>query len=228
MGRFDEYKFHCSSLGKIMTEPRSGPGLSETCKEHLMECYIEEIYGREKDIENKYTRKGNMAEEDSMTLYSRITKQFYVKNQETFSNDFLTGTPDIIHHTSIKDLKTSWDLFTFFANLHKPVNKLYAYQLNGYKAIVPGAMTMQLIYVLVNTPDVLIEQQKNKLYYSMGIIDRDSSPEYLEGCEKIDKNNVFDDIPIEKRYIQFDIPPINIGDCYVRVKECRNFLNSLV
>lgn len=210
-----------------MTDPRSGTGLSETCKAHLMECWIEETYGRVKDLENKYVEKGNAVEEDSLTLYSRVTKTFFVKNQETFSNDFIVGTPDIIHNRSIKDIKSSWDMFTFFANFHKPLNKNYVYQLNGYGDIVPDIDVLQLVYTLVNTPDVLIEQEKSRLYYKMGIIDRDADPEYLKACEQIEKNARFDDIEIDKRYIQFDIPRVNMGDVYVRVKECRNFLNAL-
>lgn len=227
MANFDNYLFHCSSIGKIMTNPRSGPGLSETCKEHLLSIWIEQTWGRRKDFQNKYIEKGNMVEEDSLTLYSRATKTFYKKNQETFKNEFLIGTPDIIHNGSIKDIKSSWSIHTFYDNFHEGINKGYDYQINGYMAIVPDITEGALVYCLVNTPHVLIEQEKSKLRYKLGVIDADISPEYLEACEQIDKNSIFDDIPIDKRYIEFEISKRDMQPVYTRVKECRNFLNSL-
>lgn len=226
---FDNYKFHCSSLGSLMTEPRSkNDGLSETCKAELMKCYIREVYGRIDDIENKYLQKGTMTEEDGITLYSEVKKELFFKNEETFVNEFLVGTPDIIKKRQVKDIKSCWDIHTFFAKLYKPEEKKYHYQLNGYASIVPDIDSMQLVYVLVNTPDVLIEQEKSKLKYKMGIIDPDANPAYLEACEHIDKNSLFNDIPKEKRYIEFEIKKLDMEPVYTRVKECRNFLNSLL
>lgn len=227
MGNFDNYLFHCSSIGEIMTNPKSGTGLSETCKKHLLTIWIEETWGRRKDFENKYIEKGNMVEEDSLTLYSLVTKTFYKKNQDTFKNDFLIGTPDIIHNGAIKDIKSSWSIHTFYANFHASLNKDYDYQINGYWAIVPNITAGALVYVLVNTPHVIIEQEKSRLRYKLGVIDADISPEYLEACEQIDKNSIFDDIPKEKRYIEFEIAKRDMEPVYTRVKECRNFLNSL-
>src|SRR5690554_1016822 len=98
---FDDLLIHCSSLGKIMTNQ---PGkkdttcvkeLSETAKTHLIECYIRAKYGREKDIENKYIKKGLAVEEDSITLYSRIKKRLFFKNEETLLGKYVVGTPDL-------------------------------------------------------------------------------------------------------------------------------------
>ena len=47
---FDSYKFHPSSLGLIMTESRTKEPIGETAKAHLLQCWIEEKYGRRKDI----------------------------------------------------------------------------------------------------------------------------------------------------------------------------------
>jgi len=227
MGKFDNWKCHCSSIGKILTEPRSGPGLSETCKAHLLEAWIYETYGRTNEIESKYLTKGTMTEEDGITLYALATKTMYKKNTQVFENEFLIGTPDIITNGQIADIKSSWSIHTFFANFHKPINKDYVAQITGYMQIVPEIKSGKLVYVLVNTPDVLIEQEKSKLKYKMGIIDPDANPAYLEACSEIDKNSIFDDIPLDKRYIEFDINPIPVDKIYTRVKECREFLSSL-
>jgi hypothetical protein len=226
MGKFDNYLFHCSSIGEIMTEPRSGKGLSETCKAHLLQCWIGETYGRFKGDTNKYIEKGNMVEEDSITLYSRVAKKLFTKNNETFSNEFITGTPDIIHDSHVVDIKSCWDMFTFFANLHKPLNKDYLYQLNGYWDLLQ-ARSASLVYVLVNTPDVILEQEKSRLRYKMGLIDPESNPVYLHAVAEIDKNGLFDDVPIEKRWIELEVPKLEIAKVYDRVKDCREFLNAL-
>jgi hypothetical protein len=51
----------------------------------------------------------------------------------------------------------------------------------------------------------------------------------MEACEKIDKEMIFDDIPFERRYIEFLINPADypIEKAYERVRQCREFLNEL-
>lgn len=68
----------CSSIGYIMTEPRSGNGLSETTKTHLVDLYVANKYGRNTDTFNKYVQKGLAVEEDSITLYSRVKNTAHV------------------------------------------------------------------------------------------------------------------------------------------------------
>src|SRR5688572_6866159 len=138
---FSNHKFHPSKLGAIMTSAKASEGLGETCKQALLEIWIEETYGRRKDISNKYLEKGTLQEEESITLYSLVTKTFYKKNTEQVSNDLLIGTPDlykgesIMTATEIKDIKSSWDLFTFFSVFSKPINKNYRWQMQGYMNI---------------------------------------------------------------------------------------------
>lgn len=261
MGRFDKYKFHCSSLGDIMTESknaltdlqadrikelmakertdkqhaemmrliekRDNPELGETVKAHLLECWITETYGRRRELENQYVEKGHLQEDDGITLYSRVTSTFYKKNEEVFENDFIIGTPDIIHDNIVRDIKCSWSIFTFFETIQKPMNKAYKYQVNGYWDLIPGCEGGRLVYTLVNNPDVLIEQAKSRLRFKLGIIDADIYPTYLEACEMIDKNSIFDDIPIEERWIEFEVPRLDMRPVYERVKECREFMNKL-
>lgn len=191
-----------------------------------MECWINLKYGRYKGIENKYIEKGNLVEEDSITLYSRVCKKMFVKNDEYFGNEFIVGTPDIIDGKTVIDIKSCWSIHTFFSVLHKPMDKDYLWQINGYKAIIPCDHG-KLVYTLVNTPDVLVEQEKSKLRYKMGLIDPEANEVYMKAAENIDKNSYFDDIPIEERYIEFAVPEMNIQEVYERVTECREFLNKL-
>lgn len=234
MGRFDNYKFHPSSLGKIMTNDRSGKAIGETCKKYLLECWVTETYGRTKDFTNKYMEKGILQEEESITLYSLVTKTFYKKNKETIQNDFFIGTPDlyegtdILHAEKIKDIKTSWDIFTFYNVFHNPINPEYKWQLQGYNDLT-GAKEAGLVYCLVDTPDHMIEDAKRKLSWQMGLIDPDTNQDYIKQAQQIEKNMKFGDIPNEKKYIEFklDRDNVQIEQAHQRVIECRNFLNSL-
>lgn len=233
--KFNNYKFHPSSLGLIMTKGRSkGDILGETAKAHLLECYISHVYGRHKDITNKYIEKGLMAEEDSIDLYSLVKKKMFVKNDELLQNDFFIGTPDLFEGNSIKeatliiDLKTSWDIFTFFSSMHKPVDKKYFWQLQAYMDLT-GANVSKLVYCLVNTPLKLIEDEKKKTMWKMGVIDETADELYQQACIEIEKNAIYDDIPKEKRYIEFAIErdQDSIDEAHERVELCREFLNEL-
>jgi len=228
MGRFDNYLFHASSLGKLMTESRTKDPLSETCKAHLMQCWIEETYGREKELTNKYIEKGLAVEEDSITLYSRVTRKFLKKNTEKFSNEFIVGTPDLIDGEIVVDIKSSWDIFTFFQNIYKPVNKDYGWQISAYVELMKKKAG-RLVYCLVDTPMHMIEDAKRKLMWQMGVIDPDANPLYVEACEKIDKAMTFGDIDIAKRYIEFHIHKLDypMEKAYAKVELCRKFLNEL-
>ena len=233
---FTNHKFHPSQLGKLMTPAKSkGDLLGETCKSELLNIWIEETYGRKKDISNKYMEKGTLQEEESITLYSLVTKTFYKKNLEQVSNDFLVGTPDlykgesIMTATEIKDIKTSWDIFTFFAVYAKAINPLYKWQMQGYMDIT-GAIDSGLIYCLVDTPLHLIEDEKRKLGWAMNIIDPQANPEYLAKCEQIEKNMTYSlDIPKEHRWVEFKLARDNgqIEEAHAKLIECRAFLNEL-
>lgn len=229
MSLFSDYKFHPSSLGMIMTEAKvKGDLLGETAKAHLMECYVSKKYGRRKDVTNAYIEKGLLAEEDSFDLYTLVKDKLFVKNKETFSNDWFIGTPDLIDGQLVVDIKTSWDIFTFFSVMGKAINKMYYWQLQAYMDLT-GCTEAKLVYCLVNTPFKLIEDQKKKLMWTMGVIDPEADEAYIKACEMVEKNSNYDDIPMEERYIEFTVPRDNeaIQKAHSRVEFCRNFLNQL-
>lgn len=225
---FSNYKFRCSALGTIMTNDRSGKGMGETCKKYLMQVYIKEKYGRDREVINKYINKGLLVEEDSLTLYSLVKKTFFVKNEKTFSNDFIVGTPDIITGEEVIDIKSSWSLETFMSVIHQPINKDYYYQLQGYMALT-NLQKARLAYCLVSTPEPLILDEKNRIKWKMGVSDPDTDEVYIQSCEYLETAMRFDDIPKEERYIEFLLNRIDADMelVYERVKLCRQFLNEL-
>lgn len=227
--QFDNYLFRASCIGHIMTGAPGKPDvMGETCKQYLMQIWIEEMYGRKKEFTNKYVEKGLATEEDGITLYSLCTGDYFVKNKQKFSNDFVCGTPDVITDTEIIDIKSSWSIHTFHETLVKAQNKNYRYQLMTYMALTEKKVA-RLVYVLVDAPDFLVEREKDYLARNMGLIDRDASPEYLEACEEIEKSMRFGDIDKKKRYIEYTInyDQSEMDKVYKRVQECRGFLNAI-
>lgn len=225
---FDNYKFHPSSLGKVMTGSRTKDPFGETAKKHLMQCYVESIYGRTTDVTNKYLEKGVMAEEDSLTLYSRVKKEVFIKNKDVIENDFLIGTPDIISPPFVIDIKTSWDIFTFHNVIPSALNKEYWWQLQGYMDLTE-ADHAKLVYCLVDTPLKLIQDEQKKLAWRLGVIDEQEDELYWAGCEEIEKNMTFEDIPIHERYIEFTIDRDQeaIDSAHEKIELCREFLNAM-
>jgi hypothetical protein len=222
-----------AELRRLVAKRDAPPELSETCKEHLLSCYIEEKYGRKKEIRNKFIEKGTEVEEDSITLYSRATKNFHKKNQSQVRNDWFIGTPDlfegenILEATEIIDIKSSWDIHTFFSVILNPLNKMYYWQLQAYMDMT-GAKIAKLAYCLVNTPDHIINDEKRKLAWRMGAT-TDESPEAQKAFEALEFEMKFDDIDLKERYIQFTIErnDADINKAKERIVECRRFLMAL-
>jgi len=236
MENANEILFRCSSLGYLMTEPKSKSELiSETTKTHLVDKFVSAKYGRETDISNRYTRKGLQVEEDSITLFSRVKKEFFKKNELTLSNGFISGTPDlftgsiITEAETIIDIKSSWDIFTFFRATQDKLNKMYYWQLQGYMALT-GAKSSKLSYCLVNTPEPLIFDEKNKLKWKMGVINPETDELFQQACDAIDKALIYDDIPLEERCVEIHIErnDEDIERLYKRIKDCRTYMNEVL
>lgn len=234
---FSKVLFRCSSLGHLMTDPKTkadkeAGNLSESTKTHLIDVYISNKYGRNTDIQNKYVQKGLMAEEDAITLYSRVKKSYFKKNEEHLSNEWIKGTPDMFKGKAIQsaekiiDTKTSWDIFTFLRNKSKELNKDYYWQGQGYMDLT-GAKEMEVAYCLVNTPEILLNDEKRKLMWKMGAA-TDENELYKEACEELERLAYYDDIPMVERLISFEIQrnDADIEAMHKRVERCREFLNT--
>ncbi len=228
LAKIEEQEKIVLELEKIKDEVQ----LSDSALTHLIDCYVSAKYGRNTDISNKYLVKGNQVEEDSITLFSRVNKQFFKKNEDRIANDFIIGTPDlylgnsILNAEHIIDIKSSWDIFTFFRNKNKDVKSLYYWQLQGYMALT-GAKSSTLAYCLTNTPNPLIFEEKKRLLWKMGVNEDDEN--YIKACDEIDRLSIYDDIPIEERVMTFDIErnDDDIEMIYKKVNAAREYLNSI-
>lgn len=187
--------------------------LSETCKTHLVDIFASYHYGRKEEVNSKFLTKGNVREEDSITLLSRVLKQYYEKNDERISNDYLQGEVDLYEGKSILeathtiDTKTSWSLHTFLRAKFKELDSSYYWQGQSYMALT-GAKKHTVAYCLVNGTDTAINDEKRKLSFAKGMIDvnGESTPEYIEKCKQIEINHIFDlqAFVKENPHFQFD------------------------
>lgn len=213
---FSNTLIHCSSIGKLMTEPKSAEDkksgeLSATAKSHLIDIFIHKKYKRRKEFSNQYVEKGLMVEEDSLTLYSRIKKHVFNKNEEVLQNPFIIGTPDthkggesIFKAKQIIDVKSSWDIWTYFAVLaEKAINRDYYWQLQGYMFLT-GATSARLAYCLIDTPETLINDAKRKLMYRMNVATTEN-PEYIKACEELEFSMKYGDMDMLERVIELDV-----------------------
>ena len=227
-----KYELQAKDLEKIKDDVL----LSKTCMSNLVKVYIKDKYGREKDIHSRYMIKGLEVEEDSLTLYSRFTKQYFTKNEETFKNEWIKGTPDIIvnpskeaetdHLQTIIDIKSSWDIFTFFDTTISELKDGYYWQLQGYMALT-GASKARLVYCLCDTPDSILNDEKRRLMWRMNVLS-DNDPFFIDACEKLDKLHTYSDVDIEERVhvIEFDRNDEDIERLYKRIEDCRKYMNK--
>lgn len=233
---FQKTLIRSSSVGYLMTEPvtkadKEAGILSKTAKSHLIEIYIREKYGRRKDVQTKQMRKGVEVENDAIELLAQSLGRPLSKNTERFSNEFITGHPDVLDLTEaglkVWDVKSSYDLFTFLGNISDKLNSQYYWQLQSYMWLT-GATESCIAYCLINTPFGIIEQEKKSLLYKMNVISEES-PEYVLEAAKLELNMMFDDIDQKERLLLF---PVHRNDEDIelikdKVTKARIFLESI-
>ncbi len=295
----EQIKFRCSSLGKLMAEPKSKTiyyfagheittakynkliddaiksadllilsnlstskqeaadnSISESTITHLIDVWVANRYDRHEEITSKFLEKGNKVEEDSITIISRITKEFYTKNEEYLSNEFIKGTPDLFKGKSIneaeviRDAKSSYTIFTFNRSIHKKLNSDYYWQLRGYMWLT-GATKAYVDYCLVNSPYNLVEGElKRESYHHLNgdtptwielqiianhVYDKKTFEEYIKmrGCYPTTENDKaivygFVEVPLNERHKAFEVTRNNedIERLKQRVIDCRKWIED--
>lgn len=221
---FDSYQFRCSMLGKLMVTPRAkSDTLSVTTRSHLNSIFTEAVIGKSQSIKNKYLEKGVMMEDASIELYGEYISRDLKKNTERYTNRYITGEPDIIDGELLVDIKTSWSAQTF-PLCDTKINKDYYWQLQGYMELT-GIKSAKLVYCLVDTPQVLVQDEIYRVGRQLGYIDL---PQELE--DEIRDNLTYSDVDPKLRVKEFNLE-YNLDDMkllYERIGHCRNYLNYLL
>ncbi len=228
---FSSTLIRCSSLGAIMTEPKEKAAkdageLSKTAKTELIKTYIKEVYDREKDITTKQMEKGIVNEDQGIAMLSKYLDEPLSKCQDGYSNEWVTGHPDIITATEVYDTKLSYDIWSFLPNVTEPLDKGYILQLQGYMWLT-GRKSGAVAYVLTDCPIYIIEQEKRWLLNRMNVISEES-PEYIEAAAGLEINLIYPDIPLDERILIFPISYDEeiIEKIKVKITKCREFLQE--
>jgi hypothetical protein len=219
-------KIRCSAIGKIMTSPKlKGESLSQTTKSYLQELAIAEVYGIRKEFSSRYTDKGNEVEELSIALCNDVLETgFLYKNEDHFTNDWITGTPDVNTKEILLDVKSSWDATTFPFFDTELKNKDYFYQLHGYMWLT-GKTESLLCYCLIDTPLQIVEDEIRREHWKLSLIEENSDLRAF-----VQSKHTFGHIPKEKRLKVFKIAKddVIIENIKTRIEECRKYYNELI
>lgn len=193
-----------SQLSKLMTEPKTKADkeagvLSETAKTMVESIWLYDKFGYKESTVTDEMMKGLICEQDSMALVQEVLGgEFRVKNDERKQNDYIIGTADILLKKKdiIEDLKTSYNLLTFFNAKYKQ-GDTYWWQGQAYMWLW-RKKNYRLIYCLVPTPEEYITEQKKKFWYKFNC--DETNEDYIAISMQIDKNNeLIKDIPAKDR-----------------------------
>jgi hypothetical protein len=219
------FKVRCSAIGKVMTSPRSKSEiLSQTAKTYVEEQVLLAKYGIVKTFNSRYTDKGNLVEDESIKLASEVLELgFILKNDEHFSNDWVTGTPDVNTASLILDVKSSWDATTFPFFATEIPTKDYYYQLQGYMWLT-GKQKSLLVYCLVNTPLDMVQDEIRRAHWNANLLE-----ESLDLIDEVQKRHNFDHIPDNRRVKVFEVERDDevIEQIKERVELCREYYETL-
>jgi len=219
------FKVRCSAIGKVMTSPRSKSEiLSQTAKTYVEEQVLQAKYGIVKTFNSRYTDKGNLVEDESIKLASDVLDLgFLYKNDEHFTNDWVTGTPDVNTDDILLDVKSSWDATTFPFFATEIPTKDYYYQLQGYMWLT-GKQKSLLVYCLVNTPLDMVQDEIRRAHWNANLLE-----ESLDLIDEVQKRHNFDHIPDNRRVKVFEVERDDevIEQIKERVELCREYYETL-
>lgn len=212
--KWEEVLIRSSAMGYLFVEPQAKADkeageLSKTAKNYLINEYIRIKYGREKDIITPAMSKGIDAEEMAIRMLSKHQNKQLKKNELRVSNHYITGLPDVFQGENLLnaeflwDIKTSWSLWTFLANIPDKLDPLYYYQLQSYMWLT-NCSSAAIAYVLADAPQNLIEAEKKKLMYQMNVA-TEFNPEYIEAAAGIEINMIYPDIDLSEKILIFPV-----------------------
>lgn len=236
---WDLWNCRSSASGLLMVQPKlkeekERNELSATAKTYLTKEYAFAKFGKEHlDLKTKPVLNGKAVEEDSITLISRLDKTLYNKNDKRLFNSHFSGEPDIFLGDSIEnatyiiDVKSSYSIHTFLDNLNGKLNPLYYYQLQAYMYLT-NCQKSEVSYCLVNMDETLLNDERRKLIYSLGVISEDS-PEYKEAEKKLTNTYTYDDIPLELKRLRFFVERDDevVEQMKAKVEKAREYLKLL-
>lgn len=220
--------FRCSSLGKIMSNPKKGISpleLSETAKTHIDDIWLKNNYGYRDVVITNELIKGTVCEKQALMLLTEFDSEVREKNTQRFENEFIQGEHDIELSDCIEDMKCSWTLRTFF-NVKE--NDDYKWQGYGYM-FLRNKPKFKLRYCGIDTPEYLITKEIN---FQIGKLKMEIADEYFdvnEIAKQVRINHTFSTLPLESRIktFEYDYNKDEIERMKAKIIKAREYYNSL-
>ena len=215
-----------------LIDKRDNPDLTAGMKAYCKKWLKEQVYGRRKELDNKYVQKGNACEDKAIDLVSAVNLTSYSKNEEYRENEYMTGTCDIDAPDCIRDTKCSWDVDTFPAFDDSPDSR-YIYQVQGYMELWNKPYAF-VDYVLVNAPFELLKREAKSIEWKKNI---DFEDAFFIACDQLtyDEEHLQADkrkepvLTLEQRVKSFRIDRRSsiIREVERRVLMCREYIEKL-
>lgn len=150
-----------SSIGKIMTNPRSkNEDWSETAKSAMLESAREQLFGVRPSLDDvRCIQKGRACEDAAIQLYNDVFLYDLKKipSDGRRNNGVITGEPDLVATASKKgvDIKVAWSLLTFPLTADQADKSAYEWQARGYMCLF-DIPEWEVAYCAIDTPaDIL-------------------------------------------------------------------------
>jgi hypothetical protein len=143
-----DFRIHCSQIGKIMSNAKNKGELSQTCKTFLHEWYT----GEQEPIHSKYIDKGNWVEDDLIDFMAiQLGFGLAEKCKQSRSDEYIVGSCDVELPDTIVDVKASWNIKTLHSAITDGINPDYEWQGRGYMHLY-GKSKFILFHGLMDTP----------------------------------------------------------------------------
>ena len=150
--------WHPSSLGKLMTTPKSkSENLSQGAKTYIRQVAKQDFFGYRVELDNKYINKGKDQEQDSIDLLNAVRFTNYKKNDVRIEYEYMTGECDILADDRVIDIKTSWNLETWPATPGEAHDNDYEWQGRAYLMLYEREI-FELVFCMVTTKDEFLNQ----------------------------------------------------------------------
>lgn len=187
--------FRASEAWNLIGRARGNRGeLSEAAKKYVRSKWLEVEKGFRPPVTAKQLQKGIWQEEGAIRMYGDHIEADLQKCDDTaMIEEFMfSGTCDVIHGDTIIDIKCPWDASSF---MEGNLKKEYEWQLRAYMMLYEKPKA-QLVYVLMDIPDKLFEDEWRRYCWNNEIIDDADDAaiqerQFLEGMYYYEQNPLY-------------------------------------
>lgn len=208
-----------------LIKKKSNPELPEGAKTYCKNWLKGKLMNRQKFLDNKFLRKGNQVEQDSLDFIARqLNFGAIIKNEQHFENEYIHGTPDGILRDLIVDAKNSWSWETFPLFESEIPSSDYEWQGVGYMELVDKDKFL-LCYTLTDIPMFEIEKEARSYCFNNGFGRLEDNPDILQ--EFISRMTYEDvDDKLKLKFFEIKRDRQKAQEVYKRVKMCREYIKN--